>query len=100
MKLYKQVSTKENPSLSGWYNTDKGKLFWFENETVWSCRDDRVSEEYPDVWYEEVEIDIEKLKELAHNGLPDDCIRNWTEVKFCENRQADGGACKHCSNYQ
>ena len=37
---------------------------------------------------------------LAHDGLPDDCIKGWGEVKFCENRQGDGNACKHCSHYK
>ena len=42
---------------------------------------------------------LEELKRLAHEALPDSCVKNWEEVKFCENRQGDGNACKRCSNY-
>jgi hypothetical protein len=54
--IFKQISCKQNtPKRSGWYNTDKGKLFWFVDKMEWSCRDDRISEEYPMVWYEKIE---------------------------------------------
>ena len=43
--------------------------------------------------------DIEAIKFDAHNGLPDDCIKGYDEVKFCEVRQGKGGECKWCSNY-
>lgn len=55
-KLFRQVKTKEeNPTTSGWYNTDKGLLYYFEEEKQWSCREDRISEEYPTLWYKNVE---------------------------------------------
>jgi hypothetical protein len=54
MKLVEQILTKVHPTKSGWYNTDKGKLFWFVDEKEWSCRDDRISEEYPIFWYRDV----------------------------------------------
>jgi hypothetical protein len=44
--------------------------------------------------------ELEEMKRLAHEGLPEDCIKGWDEVKFCENRQGDGNACKWCSNYR
>jgi hypothetical protein len=44
--------------------------------------------------------ELEEMKHLAHEGLPDDCVKGWDEVKFCENRQGDGNACKWCSNYR
>lgn len=44
--------------------------------------------------------ELEEMKRLAHEGLPDDCVKGWDEVKFCENRQGDGNACKWCSNYR
>lgn len=56
MKCFIQKSTKENPPMAGWYNTDGGELFWFGKESVWSCREDRISEEYPNVWYQQVLI--------------------------------------------
>lgn len=43
--------------------------------------------------------EIEELSRLAHQGLPDECVKGWGEVKFCENRQGDGNACKLCSHY-
>lgn len=53
MNLYrKHIANKQNPKAPGVYNTDKGELFWFEKEMVWSCRHDRISEEYPNYWYE------------------------------------------------
>ena len=51
-KIFEQIDCRaENPTVSGWYDTDKGNLFWFADEKEWSCRDDRVSEEYPKFWY-------------------------------------------------
>ncbi len=44
--------------------------------------------------------EIEQLKFYAHNGLPDDCVKGWDEVKFCEIRNEEGGECKWCSNYR
>ena len=44
--------------------------------------------------------ELEEMKRLAHEGLPEDCVKGWDEVKFCENRQGDGNACKWCSNYR
>lgn len=43
--------------------------------------------------------EFEKMKELAHQGLPDECVNGWDEVKFCEKRNGDGNACKLCSRY-
>ncbi len=44
--------------------------------------------------------EIEELKRLAHEGLPDDCLEpGWSDAKFCSNRQRDGNKCKWCSNY-
>ena len=43
--------------------------------------------------------EIEAIKFDAHNGLPDDCVKGYDEVKFCEVRQGKGGKCKWCSNY-
>jgi hypothetical protein len=44
--------------------------------------------------------ELEEMKRLAHEGLPDDCVKGLDEVKFCENRQGDGNMCKWCSNYR
>lgn len=45
-----------NPDKSGWYDTDEGLLYWMMEERCWSCRDDRLSEEYPDKWYREATL--------------------------------------------
>lgn len=50
--LFEQIeANKQNPDAYGWYDTDKGSLFFFLEEKEWSCRDDRISEEYPKFWY-------------------------------------------------
>ena len=65
MKIFEQVSTKTPPTKYGWYDTDKEKLFWDEVKQVWSCRDDRVSEEYPKYWYRKIPIDDVKDLEIS-----------------------------------
>jgi len=68
-KILRQVDAKEeNPSMAGWYDTDKGNLFWYESDTVWSCRDDRVSEEYPKWWYDK-KLGSAKQVELLESEL-------------------------------
>lgn len=52
-KIFKQKKATIFPDKQGWYDTDKGKLFCFIPGKVWSCRDDRESEEHPNFWYEE-----------------------------------------------
>ena len=60
--MFKQIKTKEqNPKEEGWYDTDSGNLYYFSKENQWSCRDDRVSEEYPKLWYKEVKDNTCKL---------------------------------------
>ena len=66
MILFKQIKTKEQqPPKCEWHNTDKGLLFYWKEEEQWSCRDDKISEEHPTAWYEEVTIE-EKSRELTH----------------------------------
>lgn len=56
-KTFIQNKTSEiNPPSTGWYDTDKGQLFWWASQTVWSCNNERVSEEYPKFWYEEISL--------------------------------------------
>jgi hypothetical protein len=38
------------------------------------------------------------LLSMVKNGLPDDCVHGWDEVKFCPVRQGDGWECRHCAN--
>lgn len=53
-KLFEQISTKTPPTEWGWYNTDKGELYFFKDDKEWSCRQDKISHEYPKFWYSEV----------------------------------------------
>lgn len=56
MNLYIQHKIREEqPKESDWYPTDRGLLYYFKEEKEWSCRDDKLSVEYPWVWYEELE---------------------------------------------
>lgn len=71
MKIYKQIIANEvNPKLSRWYDTSGGRLYWFNNETCWSCREDIVSEEYPKFWYEAVLIDNKPVEVSDRFQLP------------------------------
>lgn len=48
-KFYKINVKDQKPEVSGWYDTDKGRVF-FHNKGEFSCRKDRISEEYPTWW--------------------------------------------------
>ena len=57
-ELVTKISVKDTlPVKAGWYDTDGGNLYWFPTEKEWSCRDDRVSEEYPSWWLKPIIID-------------------------------------------
>lgn len=63
MKLYRQLKTnEEQPKEDNWYPTDNGVLYYFVDTESWSCRDDRLSIEYPWVWYDEIDEDKFELK--------------------------------------
>lgn len=49
-KFYKINVKDQKPEVSGWYDTDKGRVFFFHNEGEFSCRQDYISEEYPSWW--------------------------------------------------
>lgn len=74
MKIKVQIPTKgHHPAKSGWYDTDKGNIYWFLGEEEWSCRDDRISNEYPDWWLEDL-ANVPQANEL----LPD--VINWVAI--------------------
>lgn len=51
MELVQKHEVKDYlPPQNGWYDTDSGELYFFVKEQEWSCRDDRISEEYPKWW--------------------------------------------------
>ena len=57
MKTVNQHETiHRQPKESGWYDTDKGNLFWWAQDFIWSCSNDKISEEYPKVWYEDADL--------------------------------------------
>ena len=81
-KIYLQNKASDiNPKLSGWYDTDKGRLYWFSGETVWSCRGDRVSDEYPMFWYSLQESKAVELSdnEIAHYWKRNNCTGHYLE---------------------
>lgn len=49
---YNKNGSKTSPKSSGWYDTDKGNLYYFADSGNWSSRDEYVSDEYPTLWYE------------------------------------------------
>jgi hypothetical protein len=52
-ELYRIIPCKvKKPSMSGWYSTSKGKLYWWLQDNEWSCTDDHISSEYPEWWLE------------------------------------------------
>ena len=43
--------------------------------------------------------ELDNLKYRAYAALPEYCIEDKTEIKFCWHRQGDGNMCKQCSDY-
>lgn len=54
--IYRKIPVSIAPPTWGWYDTDKGKLFWYQMESAWSCNEHRLSEEYPKFWYQGIEL--------------------------------------------
>ena len=78
MRHYREVETNiENPVKDGWYKTDHGELYWFNNHRVWSCRSDRVSDEWPKFWYEKIKENSTEDFQLFLNE-----IAEWTTKTF------------------
>lgn len=70
--LYKLNLTKEiNPSVHGFYKTDRGELFWRKSESVWTINNQKFSEEYPNWW-------IEKFLPVEQKPISDEHIeKHW-----------------------
>jgi len=45
---------------------------------------------------QEAFMELESLKELVKNGLPEECVLGYTEIKFCHHRNSDDARCKQC----
>lgn len=59
--IFRAVRTIDrNPDKSGWHDTDEGNLFYFREQYAWSCNEERISEEFPSIWYEPVELTEDK----------------------------------------
>lgn len=80
MKTYFQTETKiSNPPTDGWYHTDKGYLYYFYEKDTWSCREDRVSDEYPDLWYQGIDPIKSQMIMKAGYRLQQHKVENLTE---------------------
>lgn len=65
--IFIKVPVSEHPPKWGWYDTDKGNLFWNAQHSVWSCNDrEEPSEEYPKFWHQEIRLPNEK--EIEQNS--------------------------------
>ena len=55
--IVEQIRTRvQNPEESGWYDTDRGNLYWWKCHKDWSCSDGALSVEYPKYWYSPVGV--------------------------------------------
>lgn len=72
MEIVQKYDVKEYlPPQNGWYDTNKGNLYFFVVDQIWSCRDDKISDEYPVWWLNRFETSIGKLNiPLVNNLLP------------------------------
>lgn len=79
---FKQFTSKKNPTRQGWYNTHKGQLYWFALQRQWSCSEDRISQEYPNIWYQQImapDIESKDIDELMSNAIHD-----WFELSYAQ----------------
>lgn len=76
-EVYKRIDCKtqspkqKEQELNTKFYTDKGELYYWFYEKQWSCREDKLSEEYPTWWLEENknEIDFEELRNVIESGI-------------------------------
>jgi hypothetical protein len=67
MEIVQKHDVKEYlPPQNGWYDTNKGNLYFFVVDQIWSCRDDEISDEYPAWWLGKFDT---KLIQRALSGL-------------------------------
>jgi len=84
--VFKQFEAKKkNPTHRGWYNTDKGQLYWHPNEEQWSCQSEKVSEEYPKFWYTPI-FDSPKATEPQRSAE----VKKWQENICVELKEVEG----------
>lgn len=99
-KVYKQITVAfQNPIQSGWFDTDKGLLYYFEKEKMWSCRQDEVSDEWPKFWYKEIVLpempsdgDIQQMAMKLYQANP---FKHWAGVLASEKRQSFSNGVKY-----
>ncbi len=83
----KELIETANQAMKDLWEFNQGRLLKHE-QTAYDCLK-LFCERLPD----------DEDRALMHAGLPDECIKGWEEVKFCENRQGEGNQCKQCSHY-
>ncbi len=60
-KIFEQkIAKDESPSKEGYYNTNKGVLYWVADEKMWSPNAYIVSDEHPEYWYLEISASVKK----------------------------------------
>lgn len=87
------------PDTEGWYETDKGNLYYLfanDHDGGWSCREDRLSEEHPKYWYSKINhgektiIEFEKermewsLKTFQDSTAKSSLLKLQEEIKEIE----------------
>jgi pantothenate synthetase len=90
MKTKEEILEKHCPSMNNLYLDNQGRNF--------RDRIIKAMEEYASQQTAEKDREIADLKEQLKRHLPEDCVRQWDEVKFCDVRQGDGWQCKRCAN--
>jgi hypothetical protein len=67
MKIVRKIHVEKClPNVEGWYDTNKDRLYWFKSKSAWSCREDRISEEYP-MWWLDVNVDQKLLNQTSND---------------------------------
>lgn len=102
--IYKKISPiqklpeQKDQELNSSFFTDKGKLYYWFYEKLWSCSEDKISEEYPNWWLEpqseksngsneEVYILLKEMGaacKLAYNAVDNNFMKASTSVKLYE----------------
>lgn len=85
--LYEKILCKdEKPTRPGWYDTDRGNVYWWPDENEWSCRDDIISEEYPKWWLRPTIYNFQSIEEWKN-----EMIAVWADVdKYARNHKEIG----------
>lgn len=95
MELKVKILVKEQqPNTQDWFDTDRGELYYFIDKNVWSCRDDRISDEFPEWWLAEpssVPQANELLPHVSNSALLEirEILNRTTEINMGNYTEAD-----------